>query len=204
MAQRVETTLNGADDNVARSEVRVDGPGTVELGLATDLIVIGVDVEESSLLEQGTGVIVVDGGNVDDAETRAVVGLVGEAVDDVLVVVNALLGALVDAAEDGVGEVLDIDDVGGGVLVLSGASLLLLVELVIEQQVLVVLGDPALVGVGGTIVGGAAELARHSATSDVDDGQSILVVVEAELLVLVLGHGALVDDALSVVDVAVR
>ena len=89
-------------------------------------------------------------------------------------------------------------------LVSSRTSLLLLVKLVVEQQVLVVVAQrPALVGVGGTVVGGAGELAGHRAAVDVDDGEGVLVVVEADLLVLVGDLGALVDDALGVVDVAV-
>jgi hypothetical protein len=104
-AQRVDAALDGADEDVARGEVRVDGPGAVELGLAADLVVLRVDVEEAGLLEEGAGVVLLDRGDVDDAEAGAVVGLEGEAVDGVLVVVDGLLGGLVDAAEDGPGEV---------------------------------------------------------------------------------------------------
>lgn len=204
LAHRVQATLNGADDNVSRGEVRVDGPGTEELGLATDRVIIGVDIKESCLFKQSTSVILSDGGNVDDAEAGAIVGLVGEAVDDVLVVVDGLDRRLVDSTEDGPGEVLDVDDVGGGVLVSSRASHLLLIELVIEEQVLVVIAQqPTLVGVGSTVVGGTRDLARHGATANVDNGEGILVVVEAELMALVRGHGTLVDDALSIVDVAI-
>lgn len=64
-----------------------------------------MDVEEAGLLEEGAGVVLLDRGDVDDAEAGAVVGLEGEAVDGVLVVVDGLLGGLVDAAEDGPGEV---------------------------------------------------------------------------------------------------
>lgn len=64
-----------------------------------------MDVEEANLLEEGAGVVLLDGGDIDDAEPRAVVGLEGEAIDGVLVVVNGLDGGFVDTAEDGPGEV---------------------------------------------------------------------------------------------------
>lgn len=100
---------------------------------------------------------------------------------------------------------LDVNNVGGGALVSSRTGTLLLIELVVEKQVLVVVAErPALVSVGSTVVGGAGELAGHGATADVNDGEGILVIVEADLLVLVGGHGTFVDDALSIMDVAVR
>lgn len=141
--KRVDAALDRADDNVAALEIGVHGPRAVEGRLAANLVILGPDVEESRLLKQRTGVILVDGGDVDDAKPRAVVGLVGEALDDVLVVVDGPLRALIHAAEDGVREVLDINDVRRGVLVLRGARLLLLVELIIEQEILVVGRQPA-------------------------------------------------------------
>ena len=93
-----------------------------------------------------------------------------------------------------------------GVLVLtvsSRTSLLLLVELVVEEQVLVILCEPALVGVGGTVVGCAGQLGGHGAAVNVDNGEGILVVVEANLAALEITLGSVVDDALSVVGVAV-
>src|SRR5688572_11398865 len=137
-------------------------------------------------------------------EDSPVVGLVSNTVNDVLVVVDGADGRLVDTTEDGEGEVSDVDDVGGGVAVSGRAVSLLLIELVIEEQVAVVIsGSPALVGVGSTVVGGAGELPGQGTARDVDDGQGILVVVEADLLAAVLGLGTLVDDALGVVDVAI-
>lgn len=62
-------------------------------------------VEEAGLLEEGAGVVLLDRGDVDDAKTRAVVGLEGQTVDGVLVVIDGLLGGLVDAAENGPGKV---------------------------------------------------------------------------------------------------
>lgn len=106
--------------------------------------------------------------------------------------------------EDGVLEIRDIDDVSGGVTVSSRTSAFLLIELIVEQQVAVVIGgSPSLVSVGGTIVSGTGQLARHSAARDVDNGQRILVVVEADLMAPVCVHWTLVDDALSIMDIAV-
>lgn len=202
-ADRVEAALDGADENITALKVGVDGPGTVKGGLAANLVVLGVDVEIGHLLKTGARIILVDGGDVDDARTRAVVCLPRQAVDNILVVVDGALGAFVHAPEYGVGQILNVDNVGGGMLVGSRAGLVLLVELVVQQQVAVILGDPALVGVGGTVVGGARQLARHGAARDVDDGQGVLVEVEADLPALVSLLGAAVDDALGVVDVAV-
>lgn len=88
-------------------------------------------------------------------------------------------------------------------LVSSRTSLLLLVELVVQEEVLVVLGEPALVGVGSTVVGGAGELRRHRAPVNVCDGEGILVVLEGDLLSLVRGVGSVVDHDLGIVNVAV-
>lgn len=41
-------------------------------------------VEEARLLELGAGGVDLDGGDIDDAEAGAVVGLVGETIDDLL------------------------------------------------------------------------------------------------------------------------
>ena len=203
MFERVDTTLNGADNNVAALEVRVHRPRTVERRLAPNLVILGMDIEEGRLLEQRPGIVLVNRGDVYDAQPGAVVSLVRKAFDDVLVVVDGPLRALVNAAEHGVLEVLDVDDVRRGVLVLSGARLLLLVELVVEEEVLVVGRQPALVRVRGTVVRGPRQLPRHRAPIDVHDRQRVLVVIEADLAPLVRLLGAAVDDALRVVDVAV-
>lgn len=57
--------------------------------------------------------------------------------------------------------------------------------------------------VGSPVVRGARELPRHRAAVDVDDGEGVLVEVEADLAALVRLLGAAVDDALSVVHVPV-
>lgn len=221
-AKGVEATLDGADDNVAGCKVRIDGPSTNEDGFATNLVIVRVGVKEASLLKEGAGIVLLNRCNIDNTEAGAIVGLEGEAVDGVLVMVNRLDRGLVYATEDGPGEIwrrllvflllgklerhtLDVDNISGGVLVGGRASHLLLVKLVVEEQVLVVVAErPALVRVGGTIVCGAGDLAGHGAAADVNNGEGILVVVEANLLVLIGRHGSLVEDALSVMGVAIR
>lgn len=202
--EREETTLNGADDLVTTLEPRVDGPGTVELSSTTLVIILGVDVEEGKLLKLGASGVSSDGANINDTETRAVVGLVGDAVNDVLVVVDGSDRALVDTLEDRLGQVDSVDDVGGGVLVRSRAGLLLLVKLIVKEDVaLVGISPPSLVSVRGAVVAGARELLRHGTVGDVNNGEGVLVVVEANLLASVALVRAVVDAALSIVDVAV-
>ena len=78
-----------------------------------------------------------------------------------------------------------------------------LVELVVEEEVRLVLGDPALVGVVDVVVAGAAELLGVGLVRHVDDGQRVLVVVKADLAALELDVRPAVRDALVVVGVAV-
>ena len=112
------------------------------------------------------------------------------------------MGKVVSSREN-LREVGNVDDVGGGALVSGRASLLLLVKLVVEEEVLVIVRYHTLMSIGSTIVGGAGQLPGHGAAVNVDDGEGILVEVEADLLALVLDLGATVDDALGIVDIAV-
>lgn len=202
--KREETTLNGADNLVTALEPRVHGPGTVELSSTALVIILGVDIEEGKLLKLGASRVGGDGANINNTEARAVVSLVGNAVNDILVVVDGSNRALVDAFEDRLGQVDSIDNVGGGVLVRGRAGLLLLVKLIVKQDVaLVGISPPALVSVRGTVVASARKLLGHGAVGDVNNGEGILVVVEANLLASVALVRAVVDTALSIVDVAV-
>lgn len=202
--QGEHTALNTVDKNVSALEPGVNGPGTVEGRLATGGVILGVNIKKAQLLELGTSGVGGDGGNVDNAQTRAVIGLVGDAVHDILVVVDGLDGALVQAAELGLGQVRNVDNVGGGVLVSGGAVLVALILFVVQQQVLhVLVGNPALVGIRGTLVGGARNLLGAGAVRNVDNSESVLVVVEADLTALVLFVRAGVNNTLSVVHIAV-
>ena len=83
-------TLNGVDEDVARLEHGVRGPGPGHFGLAAagQVVVVWVDVEVGDLADAVAGGVPRDGRDVVDAEAGAVVGLVGVAVLDVLVVVG--------------------------------------------------------------------------------------------------------------------
>lgn len=100
--ERENAALDRANNNMATLEVGIHRPRAVKRRLATNLIILGPHIKEGRLLKQRAGVILVNGRDVDDAQPRAVVGLVRQAVDDVLVVVDGLLRALVDATEHGV------------------------------------------------------------------------------------------------------
>jgi hypothetical protein len=91
-----------------------------------------------------------------------------------LVVVDGLAGSLVVAGLLGVLEVTNIPDEGGGVAVGSGATAVVLVVLVVQDEELLVLGveNPALVGVGGTLVAGDGDELGVLLVSDVVDGLS--------------------------------
>lgn len=143
--------LDGVDEDVAGLEEGVVAPGADELeGAAVGLVVVlGVDVEEAELLDEAAGGVLGEGADVDDAQAGAVVGLVGDAVDDELVVVDAVGLGLVHARLLGVLEVADVPEVGDGVAVGGGADAVVLVVLVVEDEELLPggVGDPALVGV---------------------------------------------------------
>lgn len=80
--------------------------------------------------------------------------MVVEAVNDVLVVVDADIGGFVEAGLLGCLEIADIKDVGDGVLIGGWAGEFLLIDLVVKEEeflpVLVV--DPTLMGVCGSLV----------------------------------------------------
>ncbi|KAI6765363.1 hypothetical protein HG530_006433 [Fusarium avenaceum] len=78
------------------------------------------------------------------------------------------------------------------------------VVLIVQQEVLVILSHPTLVGVGSAVVCGARQLARHSTAGDVNNSEGIFVVVEADFTTLEGLLGTTVDHALGIVHVAIR
>jgi hypothetical protein len=188
-----------------------------------------VNVKEAGLLDGVAGGILRQAGNVDDAETRCVVGLVGEAVEGlwkdcllvevdfgewkggpyVLVVVDRLFWRLVETGVYGGFEVADVEDVGRGMvdqtteLARGRAGLVQLVELVVEKE-----GghgfvdDPALVRVGVADVGGLADDDWVLLVGCVVDGEGVFVVAEADFLAEVLLVRAAVDDTLCIMNIA--
>lgn len=80
--EREDTTLDGVEKDVAGLEVWVDRPGAEELNHAVNIIILRVAVEEADLLEVIASGVLGDTGDIDDAKTGAIVGLVGKTVDD--------------------------------------------------------------------------------------------------------------------------
>ncbi|KAI9155668.1 aldehyde dehydrogenase [Paramyrothecium foliicola] len=221
--------LDGVDEDVAGLEVGVRAPGAEELDDTAALggIVLGVDVDPGDLADTGTGGVGGNGAEVEDAQAGAIVGLVYEVVDDVLVVVDGLDLGLVGAGLLGVLEVTDVPDAGhllaflaclqrnqrifsdlqgNGVALGGGAVATLLVELVVEDQELLVVDveDPALVGVGGTLVGDTGDdVGDVGLVGHVVDGEGVLVIAVADVTALVALVGSAVDQALGIVDVAI-
>lgn len=145
------TALNRVDQNVATLEVRVVRPGADEVNRSSKglVVVLGVDVEESNLGNAASGGVIGQRRNVENAETGTVVALESKAVDDELIVVDAVGLAAVVASLLGSLERSDVPEVGDGVTAGSRAGGINLVVLVVEDEVLLPLrvGDPTLVGV---------------------------------------------------------
>lgn len=74
--EREDATLNAADNNVAGLEIGIDGPCTVEGSFSSNIVVGGINIEETDFLETCAGIVLIDGGDVNHAQARAVVGLV--------------------------------------------------------------------------------------------------------------------------------
>lgn len=168
-------------------------------------IVIGEDVEEGNLLDTLAGRVAGHGGDVENAETSAVVGLEGQAVVHVLIVVDGTNRGLVDTGLLWCAEVTDVPDISGREAVRGRSSAIFLIQLVIKQEVLLVVGveDDALVRVGRASVASPGDDGRSGLVSDVVDGQRVLVVAIADVAASVTGVGSAVDQALCIVDIAV-
>lgn len=132
--------------------------------------------------------------------------LVNVAVFDVLVVVDGLCGVLEETGLLGVLEIADVPDESNGVTVGARASSVSLVELIVEDKELLVLSveNPALVSVGSTLVRDLGDdVGDVGLVSHIVDGKGILVVSVADVAALVTLVGSTVDNALSIVHVAI-
>lgn len=196
--QRENTPFNAVQENVAALEVRINAPASNKLNLATFGVIIRVAVKKANLLELGTSGILSDRSDIHDAQATAVVGHVREAVEHVLVVIDRFDGGLVGSSMLGFGKIADVKDIGCSMPVGGHSSAVLLVELVIKQQIRHVLhvSNPALMSVARASVGSLGDLHRGFLVGDIDDGQRILVVVEADLASVILLVGPLVDYTL--------
>ena len=188
-----EAPLDVAADDRARGEVRVDAPQPVEGGR----VPVREGVEEGDLVPAG-GV-----GDVEDAHARLVVGRVEQPVGDVVVVGDGARVVLESVDVHRVGQVGDVDDDGAGV-----APAVLLLQLVVEEDELLVVGEPDLVGILALRIHDASEVDDVVLVRDVQDVQARLgeAAVEARAAEgdLATGEGtALHGDDLRVVDVPV-
>lgn len=150
--------------------VRTDSNITLSLRLLT------IDVR--NLLDIPAGRILRDTTDVQDPQAGTIVGLVRETINDVLVVVNRHHGGLIDTGLDRFFQVRNVPDICSRPLVSCGTCKSLLVEFVIEEEELLVLGieHPALVSVGGTFVGDAGDDVGGGLVGDVVDGQAVFVI----------------------------
>jgi hypothetical protein len=182
----------------ARKE-RVNTPAPDKLHLTANRIILGVDVERADFPEARCRWVLKDRADIDNTQTATVVGLVRETRDNILVVVDRADGGLIGTCVLGRREILDVEDVGGGVAVSGGARTVHFVELVVEEEVGVVVfvNEPALVSVAGADVGGLRDLDWVLLVGYVGNGECVLVKVEADLLTDIFLIGALVNDALG-------
>lgn len=145
------TPLNRVHEDEAALEEGVVAPGTDKIdrpavGVA---VILWVDVEEADLLDELSRGVLRQGRHVKDAQASAIVALVRKAVNDELVVVNAVRRALEVARLLGLLERPNVPEVGDRVATGGGARLVVLVVLVVEYEVLLPLRvrDPTLMGV---------------------------------------------------------
>jgi len=184
-------------------------PGTHELDDATNRVILWVNVEEALYRDTGTGGVFADGADVVYPDAVSVIALVGEAIDNVEVVVDALVVCGKEGASPfGAAKVREVDNVSDGTARRSWSDGLLLVKLVVEQDVLVpvALSPPALVAVGGAGVGKRGDDLRGRVAvlqGRIVHGDGVLVVADADVASTEPSVGAVVRHTLSIVDVSV-
>ena len=79
--QREDAPLNRVQQNVTRLEVRIHGPSPEKLDHIV-VVVLGVAVKEAHFLKVAARGVTLNTGNVNNAQPRGVVGLVGQALDN--------------------------------------------------------------------------------------------------------------------------
>ena len=199
IAQRKETTLDAVEHNVSALEVRVHAPGSDKLDHTSDSIVFGVTVEEPNFLEVGAIWVACGRADVHDAKATAIVGLVGETVQHILVVIDGLDRGLVEAGVHRLLERGDVENIRRRVVVCSRADLVYFIKLIVKEEVghPLLICEPSLVGVCSTHVGRFGDDDRGFLVGNVHDSKGILVIVEADLLLPVFEVGSLVDNTLG-------
>lgn len=173
-------------------------------------IVFRVNIEKRVSRHTTSGRISADGPRVVNPNPGSVVGLISQSIDDVEIVIDGFMVCGEEcASRSRVAEVGEVDDVGDWTSRSSRATGIALVELVVEQDVLVpvALCPPALMAVRCAWVGEGRQDFRgvgHAVFGGrVVDGDSVFVVADADVAAAEAAVGAVVCNALSVVDVAV-
>ena len=189
--QDKESTVDVADPDHATGIVGIVAPGAIEVGAVAGRI----GVEEGRLAQRAA----VDLREVEDAQAALVVRLVGVALVHVHVVVDRGRGTVVEELEMRSLEILHVPDVGARVV-----AVVLLVELVVDEEMTAVVGQPTLVGIARSGVAGARQLLRAGLVAHVNDGQRVLVRGEADFVADEIRIGPVVVDALGVMGIAVR
>ena len=181
--------LDVAHHNVSAGEVGVVAPSS---GKARG-IGAGDDVEERQLAEVAGSHI----RDVQDAQATAVVALVQQVAQHVVVVVNGGVVRNVSVQVEGVVQILHIEDEGGGV-----DPVVELVGFVVAHEEAVVFGQPALVHVAHVVVSHLADLLHVGGVRHVHNGDVVRVATKRDLFALVVGVRTVVDHHLRIVGVA--
>jgi hypothetical protein len=130
------------------------------------IVIFRVDINESHLANSRPGRIWWDRRNIQNAETRAVIGLKRKTIDNILVVIDSLHTWLVDAGLFRGFERTNVPDISHGVPISSWLITARFVEFIIQEEVFLVIGiqDPALMGITSSLIRSAR-----------DDGGIVLV-----------------------------
>jgi hypothetical protein len=91
------SSLHSIDQDVTTLEQGIARPRANKVNRATTglVVIFGIDIKETNFLDASTSRVIGDRAHVQNAETSTIVGLVGKAVCNILVVVNALGAGLV-------------------------------------------------------------------------------------------------------------
>ena len=114
-----------------------------------------------------------------------------------MVVVNGGVVRNVGVQEEGVVQILHVEDKGGGI-----DPVVELVGFVVAHEEAVIFGEPALVHVAHVFVGHLADLLHVGGVRHVHNRDVIGVATKRDLFALVIGVRAVVDHHLRIVGVA--
>jgi hypothetical protein len=191
-------------DDVTTIKERIVVPQSHELGRVSDIVILGEDVEERNFLDASTRRVTGNGANVNNAQAGTVVELVRKKVLHVLVVIDGDGFALPGTRKNRLLERGDIPDEGRRMLVRASTLLIHLVKFVVHEQERLVVGvkNPALMGVSGTVIRGLGDDVGGGFVCDVVDGKRIFILAVANFCSFVFLVGAVVDQALRIVNVS--